>query len=298
MILRHSLAPRTRLNYLSGLSSYLRFCKERQLEPPLPAHEDWLVAWLTNLASAPPLSRLQPSTIRSYVTADRSQHIDLRLPTAVFESPHLHRFLQGMHNLLPTRPPMELRQPWQPGYRRPLLRGDLHKILESLLFESKTGKTPLHTRGVCAALALAWAAFLRVGELTYTKDDLKAGESHFPQFHLTRNSITFDKHKKGYRILLPSSKTSYKAPVPIWIAATNSRLCPFQLMDECYRLDTRPLSDPLFFAPGFKPITREYIVQLLRRFHPQFNGHSFRRGAATWAVRSGTPLDKIQHLGR
>jgi integrase len=71
------------------------------------------------------------------------------------------------------------------------------------------------------------------------------------------------------------------------------------------RHDERPANSPLFAAPGNLAFTREYLIRRLRTLALSaglgagvWNGHSFRRGAATWANLQGLPGDTIQLLGR
>ena len=79
-------------------------------------------------------------------------------------------------------------------------------------------------------------------------------------------------------------------------------------MDEFLRADThRPLLAPLFGADITRqaPFTREHVVNRLRTLAiaaglgaGAWNGHSFRRGAATWAAEMGISEEQIQELGR
>lgn len=261
------------------------------LEPPFPAQEEWLVGWITSLITR----HLQPSTIRGYLTAVRSHHVDLRFNTSVFNSEHLKRFLQGVNHLLPTSIPSQLRRAGDAGYRKPLLQPDLFTMLDTLPEESTA------QLGVKVALALAWTGGLRVGEFTYETKHLRLGSS-FGRFFITRQALTF--YPDGLRLLVPSSKTSYLKPIEVWIAKPHllshqRRYCPIGLALKYFTQDaSRPLTDPLFFAPGLRPFTRNYIVEILRQFDPSYNGYSFRRGIATWASRVGFNVEEIKQLGR
>lgn len=80
-----------------------------------------------------------------------------------------------------------------------------------------------------AAYRLAFAAFLRAGEFTYTQKDTK--EHDFALYHLTRNSVTFPEDKIYLHI--PSSKTDpFRRGITITVAATGERTFPrFALLD-------------------------------------------------------------------
>ena len=79
-------------------------------------------------------------------------------------------------------------------------------------------------------------------------------------------------------------------------------------MQQFLDLDTnRPQHAPLFCIGQHKQqvFTQEYVVQKLPRRaftaglgHSTWNGHSFRRGAATWATEMGLSENEIQTLGR
>ena len=73
-----------------------------------------------------------------------------------------------------------------------------------------------------------------------------------------------------------------------------------------YLQNTSPANPrcPLFVRLGGTPFTRVYLIQEVQRLAlangiaGNFTGHSFRRGAATWASRQGLGADQIQKLGR
>jgi len=80
------------------------------------------------------------------------------------------------------------------------------------------------------------------------------------------------------------------------------------LSNTFFSLDThRPPHSPLFCSGRVEQqaFTREYVVQQLQHLaltavlgQGSWNGHSFRRGAATWAAQVGIPDSEIQILGR
>ena len=68
----------------------------------------------------------------------------------------------------------------------------------------------------------------------------------------------------------------------------------------------RPALAPLFCIGPYeqRPFTREYVIQRLRELaigaglgYEAWNGHSFRRGAATWAAEMAIVDNQIQILG-
>ncbi|RPA76815.1 hypothetical protein BJ508DRAFT_310757 [Ascobolus immersus RN42] len=303
IILWQSLAPSTRHGYLTGLFSYLDFCQTRRFDTPIPATTTLLLHWLTALASS--RSR-QASTIQAYLTGVKSHHIDLGLHVTVFDSDLIRRFLRGINNHLPQTIPTQLRREGDLRYRRPILKEDLQTILDSLT--TLLPNEPA-TLGLKAVFSLAWTGFCRIGEITYERKDLvNTSPDEFASKHLVRRSITFEptpnalssRTLTGMRITFPSTKTSFLRPIERWIAAVGGPYCPVHLMAEYFCHNSRALSEPLFFASGNPPMpfTRQHVVKILQQFHHSFNGHSFRRGAATWAAQIGLSEADIQSLGR
>jgi len=110
-------------------------------------------------------------------------------------------------------------------------------------------------------------------------------------------------------LTIPSSKTDpFRKRIKLAIAASNDSACPLYAMQQFLDLDTNwPQHAPLFCIGQHKQqaFTREYVVQKLQSLaftaalgHSTWNGHSFRRGAATWATEMGLSENEIQSLGR
>ena len=100
----------------------------------------------------------------------------------------------------------------------------------------------------------------------------------------------------------------FRHGVQLTIAASNDSACPVAAMKKLTCIDShRPAHAPLFCIGPYeqRPFTREYVIQRLRELaigaglgYGAWNGHSFRRGAATWAAEMGIVDNQIQILGR
>ena len=107
-------------------------------------------------------------------------------------------------------------------------------------------------------------------------------------------------------LLLPASKTDpFRLGVTITIARSPlDALCAVKLMAS-YLQNTTPANpcSPLFVRVGGAPFTTAFLIQEVQRLAlansiaGNFTGHSFRRGAATWACHQGLGADQIQKLG-
>ena len=82
-------------------------------------------------------------------------------------------------------------------------------------------------------------------------------------------------------------------------------LCPACALQDYLRLSRAALPlQPLFVNSSLTPVTYNSFLKRLRAFlqscglNPaEFSGHSFRRGGATWAFKSGLSEQVIQKLG-
>ena len=149
-----------------------------------------------------------------------------------------------------------------------------------------------------AAFCLAFAAFLRVGEFTYSAKDLN--DPDFSQWFLTRRSVTL--HEDHLELTLPASKTDpFRRGITLNIAASGDNACPVRALRHLFRWEA-PSDSPLFQWEG--AFTRQVVTKKLREIltllnvEGHYSGHSFRRGATTSAKEAGLSDQEIQLLGR
>lgn len=182
----------------------------------------------------------------------------------------------------------------QRGERLPLVRELLLRILS--LFNTSV----VHGATMHAAFCLAFAAFLRVGEFTYTQSDLLGAD--FGKFHPTRGHVTLQ--KDHLELTLPASKTDpFRCGITLTVAASHDAACPVKSLAHLFARAPAPASAPLFFTSAL-PFTRDIVINEMRAaltrlgIPGQYSGHSFRRGAATSARAAGVSDSDIQLLGR
>jgi hypothetical protein len=153
---------------------------------------------------------------------------------------------------------------------------------------------------VKAALCVAFAAFLRSGELTWS---IWSTESHHSL--LSRDHVVF--HPTSVTLTLPASKTDpYRAGVKIYLASSpHSPLCPVTALENLFTLYPRPPHAPLFTRPDSQPFTKQFFVLKIRELLLNagipitgFSGHSLRKGAAATANANGISKHNIKLLGR
>jgi len=231
--------------------------------------------------------------MKLYLCGLKSYQLDLGIECMAFTDPRLERTLQGIKR---DHSETDRRQ------RTPLTHPYLLTILNTL------GHTSYDDVVLRAAFTLAFAGFLRVGEFTYQQTDLDTGNA-FCNWFLTKSSIQLIAGGAHLELNLPASKTDpFRHGIQLTIAASHAAGCPVMAMKSLIQIDShRPADAPLFCIESHQQLqfTREYVVQMLQELVIRgglgpgaWNGHSFRRGEATWAAKVGIRDRQIQTLGR
>ena len=289
-VLWHGIEPSTRKSYASGTKSWQFFCAARAVDAypaQLPDLMEW-VAQRTYGVSSPHMGRVASKTLRSYLSAIRSAHVDRVLPVHVFENLSLRRMLDGATSLNPSIKGV--------APKLPILRSTLEKIASS--------STSIPGVNVDAAFCLAFAGCLRMGEITYS--DKQRSEASFTATKATRSDVHFSSSGDHLTFRLKRSKADReKQGIQIVVAATYDAVCPVAALQRLFSLDPQAPSAPLFTAPGGAAFSSAYAKKTLKSRltqygipNSQLTGHSFRRGTAQHALDSGFADEEIQRLGR
>ena len=153
-----------------------------------------------------------------------------------------------------------------------------------------------------AATCVGFFGFLRAGEFTVPSE-----QAYNPEIHLSLGDLSIDSHSNPSAVCIhiKQSKTDpFRQGVDIFLGRTNTAICPITAIINY--IGIRPKTPgPLFMLQSGKPLSRAYLVHHLKQdLHAaglpeaEFNGHSFRIGAATTAARQGLEDSLIQTLGR
>ncbi|KAG5715762.1 Integrase/recombinase xerD like protein [Termitomyces sp. T112] len=255
----HELAASTRRTYSTGQQQFILYTQLHNLYNAdgsiLPASEPTILSWVASLGS-----RVQPKTIKAYLSAVHSLHVDANLSFMAVESP----LAPGptTHAPHPLCPPCAA-QPW------------VH---------------PRAHGGICCVL-LAYSGLLRSSEFTVGK-----GGKFNASLNLSRNSIEFlpsFKDATHARLTLPASKTDpFRQGVTITIAATpGCPTCPIAALKALFSELPHNGHTPLLEQPDGSALSYTYFVATVRNalskagFNPHsYAGHSFRHGAASAAA--------------
>ena len=153
-----------------------------------------------------------------------------------------------------------------------------------------------------AACCVGFFGFLRCGEFLIPDQ-----ESFVPSKHLSLADIWLDKSMPQWCVhaRIKCSKTDqFFQGATVILGSTGQEVCPVSaLLDYLGKRGGSP--GPLFRLENGAPLRRCYFVSQVQSIlstagvhGPNFNGHSFRIGAATTASAVGIPEATIKVLGR
>ena len=276
---QHALAPATRQLYTTGQRHFHNFCR-LHARPLGPADDAFLAEFVAYLAD---VAKITPTSIKTYLSALRSLHIDRGWPDPLQSAPLTQRVLAGVkrvHGLHPRR------------QRLPVSRPTLVRLIEHL--RTAPWLLPTDKLMLTAACTLAFHGFLRCSELTTGLARSSARIIAAPLRHI--------------ELRVPASKTDpFRRGATITIGASGGLCCPVSNLSQY--LDAtrgRPVNTPLFAYSSGLPLTRPVFTQQIQRAlleagvpdSHHYMSHSFRIGAATAAAEAGIPAWLIKTMGR
>ena len=194
------------------------------------------------------------------------------------------------------------------------------KGLKRILGTTTTQKRPItaqilqqfriHLRQDCPSHAAIWCLFLVAFFSFLRKTNLTASSAarFSPQNQLTRGDLKFTESGAVLRIrwtkTLQHKQGILMVPLP---SIPGSDLCPISAIKHFFKLVPAPQSAPFFCLPtssGLRPITAHTFTSSLKKLisdigldPKDYSPHSFRRGGATHAYRSGVPEHLIKLHG-
>ena len=268
--------------YRSAQCQFIDFCtldgRVNSNGSLLPASEHTLMRFCSHLTD-----RLHHSSIKVYLSAIRSLHIDQGFPNPLLNCLQLQRLLQGIKHHQGSS--LSQRQP---------VTADLMRIIQRSLDAHNSEHIMLW-----AACCLGFFGFLWAGEFTVDC-------AFDPSIHLTVQDLQVDAevNPSSLRVHIKSSKTDpFHQGCFIYLGHGQVPLCPISAI-LTYLHRRGPSSGPLFIDTHGQPLTRfrlsSFIQSVLQGagIPGLFSGHSFRIGAATTAAQCGIPDHLIKTLSR
>ena len=223
------------------------------------------------------------SSIKVYLSAVHSLHIDYGYPDPLSNWLQLQRLLRGIKRHQGSNPPQ--RQPVTAD-----LMGVLHQLLD---LSNPDNVMPW------AACCLGFFGFLRAGEFT-------TNSSFDPLVDLTPADLQVDSstNPQSFRVFINCAKTDpFRHGCFIFLGHGSAPLCPVLVLTNYLHL-RGPCAGPLFIFQDGCPLSRALLSSLLQAtlqaagVPGKFSGHSFRIGAATTASQRGIPDHPIRTMGR
>lgn len=229
--------------------------------------------------------------LKAKVSGLRSWHVDLGLDCEKINNDSVQRLIRGIqryHGEKGTKQAVPITLAY------PSSSHGLHRRHPSLFGGTRCALT------LIAAFTVAFACFLRGGNFTYETNKFDPG------FDLCRHHVHLDPPTPFIHI--PASKTdTFRKGIdvflPTGIPDDDSPTTALRVLLESF---PGPLNSPLFtlspLQPSFprKTVIDRYLSLAMREadIRGEFSGHSFRRGAATWAASVGCSAEDIKALDR
>lgn len=283
----NGLAPSTQKTYGSGKKRYITFCTELGLSP-VPASEQQLCRFAAKLAE----EGLAPGTIKSYLSAIRHLHLQLRLADPkIADMPRLEQVVKGAKSQFVKRNPQcHIRLPITPDLLLKM-KSTWEKAADS--FDGMM---------LWAAVCLCYFGFLRSGEITVPSE-----KEYDPGAHLNFSDVSTDSRVNPSLVCVRikvSKMDPFRKGVDIYLGRTNSALCPVSAV-LAYMARRGDSPGPLFQFKDKCFLTCDRFVQQVKKALTEagvnckgYSGHSFRIGAASVAASRGIPESTIKALGR
>lgn len=291
-----SLSGNTRSAYQSGMNCFIRFIALHGISQSPHTLSEQLFIYFVAFCSK--TRNFRYTTIKLYLAGIRHFYIEVygidpflqADKTPFLRLPLILRSIKRIQIPLPIK-----RKPITASILR-----DMCQVLDS-------------TRGICgkyvdnmlsACITLAFFAFLRCGEFC-------VNGVFDPESDLSADAIDWGDYSHSYfRLRLKRSKTdAFRSGVNIHVTKLGpvNPICPVRHMDNYLLLRhamSVPLHGPLFVYEGVA-LSRSNFIRLMRivliqvgHHGDDYNGHSFRSGAATSCASAKIQDHEIKLLGR
>lgn len=292
-LLKTSICPRTRSQYECGYSAYVTFLSMSGIQwhncgmPPVS--EDSLIYFATHCFKE---LQLKCSTIKMYICGVRYKYLESGERT-LFNNAN-----DKLYRLDALYRGIKKNERASPKPRLPITFSLLKNMCMLLRNRFYTSFVDALLEATCVT---AYFGFLRCGEFTVTN-------AFDPESNVCMEDLIF--YHDRVTLHLKASKTDpFREGVDIHLFKTNADICPVISLERYLTLRNSIFKcsnqkDPFFIMDNGKALTRFYFINTLKKiilrlgYNPDvYNGHSFRKGAATQA--SAKIEDHlIQALGR
>lgn len=276
-LIENSVSQNTWNVYSNGVQLFEIFRKNHNFISKWPAPLSDVINFIVYLAK----NDYSPNTAKSYVASIGFQNkIKGHLDTC--DSFIVSKLLSGMSKKYKRE-----------DIRKPItvkMLNDIFRILPLICYSKYESDL------FSAIFAISFCAFLRIGEVV---------NSGFASHSLQIGDVTLDNNEQSISVIISSSKTDQNSKKSTILVSKNFVEIPVYSLLEQY-LKSRPhIEGNLFCHFNHKEVTRNQVVSILKsaiKFlgfnDAEYNTHSMRIGAATYASQMGFSDDKIMLMGR
>lgn len=276
-----ALASSTQSTYKCHRDCYLAFCRAINV-PAVPASQDTIQQYAALLARS-----LKFSSVKQYLNIIRLLHLSANLPNPLQEF-NIHYTLRGIQRTLGCAPSQKL----------PITPDLLMVILKDLNLSNPTDAA------VWSAALMLFYSLLRRGNVLVSSWSTFDSNKHLCQRDVRISPVgllmrirwtkTIQFRERELNLCLPRMR--------------NHVLCPVESYFHYHSLATGVARDtPVYVLPsasGPKPLSPVAFTNRIRLAlqrggfdSSKYAGHSFRRGGASWALKSGLSVETIRQLG-
>ena len=292
--IRTHCRPKTLSSYGTGARSYLKFCRNRHLEP-WPVEAVTYCGWLHTL-----LTHVQIQSVGTYTSGVRDASILEGHPWHMTGDEYVYRTMRYLKYKHPKTPK---------GAKVPITVAMLHKILPLLPGWPDMSRMSEENRVFAAASVMAVSGFLRGGEFLTSK---KSDRPTLMGRDVNMRPVG-DRDAAVVRVPQPKTKPWLKSvSVPCFQNLQDDAYCPVRLYEEYSgRCPGFKQDGPAFLLYG-KALDRDFMVAKttslmvlagisfvdLRGDPMDVRAASWRSGAVCTAVKAGVSAPNIMSLGR
>ena len=226
---------------------------------------------------------LNHSSIKVYLSAVRTLHVDHGFADPLLNCLRLQRLLKGIKRVQGPVTPRRL----------PITIDHLRAIQRSLDLSTRD-----HVM-LWAACCIGFFGFLRAGEFTVNAPFQSS-------LHMTVSDLQADSlvNPTCFKVRIKCSKTDpFRLGCDIYLGRTEGAVCPIRALGH-YLTVRGSAEGPLFTFGDGRPLSRQQLSSTVQSilsaagYSGVYSGHSFRIGAATTAAAQGVPDHLIKTLGR
>jgi hypothetical protein len=296
MVLREHILPKTSSSYMTGINSFLNFCRERGVSP-WPVDPIWFAAWMLKLGRS-----IAHTSLKMYMAGVRHGQELEGFDWELSDNATVRSVLRWMRRRYPTR---------KMANKIAISTSVLKQILPHLPGWPNLAVMRHDDAVFATASVLATSAFLRGGEFLFEKG------SDRPLLRRSNMDIRPVAGSTAVVIHVVQPKTSWwldEVLIPCFANSAMVDFCPVALWRNYLALFASPLlpSSPAFVMQSGAPLSKVFMLSRTAELLAtagircldgsgevvRLVASSWRAGGVRSALDAGVPESRIMALGR